>query len=50
MTATIARASAVWSILKSVFRAGETYAIAREIDEAAAAYWYGHCHETLLQR
>jgi hypothetical protein len=23
---------------------------AREIDEAAAAYWYGHCHETSLQR
>lgn len=31
---------AVWAILEPVFRAGETYAVARDIDEAAArAMW-----------
>ncbi len=47
--ATEADASAIWSILKPVFRAGETYTIAREIDEARGiAYWCGQSHETFV--
>jgi hypothetical protein len=47
--ATTADASAIWSILKPVFRAGETYTIARDIDEAdAIAYWCGRNHETFV--
>ncbi|MDT0681427.1 GNAT family N-acetyltransferase [Roseicyclus sp. F158] len=34
--------AAVWSLLKPVFRAGDTYAIDPEITEAdALAYWFG---------
>jgi ribosomal protein S18 acetylase RimI-like enzyme len=48
-TATAADASAIWSILKPVFRAGETYTIRRDIDEAdAIAYWCGRNHETFV--
>jgi L-amino acid N-acyltransferase YncA len=48
-TATAADASAIWSILKPVFRAGETYTIRRDIDEAdAIAYWCGRDHETFV--
>jgi ribosomal protein S18 acetylase RimI-like enzyme len=47
--ATTADASAIWSILRPVFRAGETYTIARDIDEAEAiAYWCGRNHETFV--
>src|SRR6202521_944895 len=47
--ATTADASAIWSILRPIFRAGETYTIARDIDEAdAIAYWCGRNHETFV--
>jgi predicted N-acetyltransferase YhbS len=35
-TANPADAAAIWSILRPVFRAGETYAISRDIDEVDA--------------
>jgi GNAT superfamily N-acetyltransferase len=44
-----ADASAIWSILRPVFRAGETYAVAPDIGEAdAIAYWCGLRHETYV--
>jgi len=47
--ATAADASAIWSILGPVFRAGETYTIRRDIDEAdAISYWCGPPHETFV--
>jgi GNAT superfamily N-acetyltransferase len=47
--ATTADASAIWSILRPVFRAGETYTILRDVDEAdAIAYWCGRSHETFV--
>ena len=47
--ATAADAAAIWSILEPVFRAGETYTIARDIDEAGAvAYWFAPNHETFV--
>jgi GNAT superfamily N-acetyltransferase len=47
--ATTADASAIWSILRPVFRAGETYTILRDVDEAdAIAYWCGRNHETFV--
>ena len=47
--ATTGDASAIWWILKPVFRAGETYSIARDIEEAdAIAYWCGPSHETFV--
>ena len=47
--ATSADASVIWSILEPVFRAGETYTIRRDIDEAdAIAYWCGQNHETFV--
>lgn len=37
-----ADADAVWAMLEPVFRAGDTYAIDRDISrEAALAYWFG---------
>jgi ribosomal protein S18 acetylase RimI-like enzyme len=46
---TEADASAIWSILEPVFRAGETYAIRRDIAEAdALAYWCACYHETFV--
>jgi GNAT superfamily N-acetyltransferase len=39
----------VWSILEPVLRAGETYALARDISEAdAMRYWCGPTHRTFL--
>jgi GNAT superfamily N-acetyltransferase len=39
----------VWSILKPVFRAGETYALPRDINETdALAYWCGPTHEMFV--
>jgi GNAT superfamily N-acetyltransferase len=39
----------VWSILNPVFRAGETYALPRDITETEAlAYWCGPTHETFV--
>jgi ribosomal protein S18 acetylase RimI-like enzyme len=47
--ATPADAIAIWSILEPVVRAGETYAIARDIGEAdAIAYWCAKNHETFV--
>lgn len=47
--ATTADAAAIWSILRPVFRAGETYTIVRDIDEVdAIAYWCGPNHETFV--
>jgi ribosomal protein S18 acetylase RimI-like enzyme len=47
--ATAGDAPAVWSILRPVFRQGETYSIARDINEAdAIAYWCGPGHETFV--
>lgn len=35
-------AAAIWTILEPVIRAGETYALDRDMDEAdALAYWFG---------
>ncbi len=40
--ATEADEEAIWRLLKPVFRAGETYAIPRDIcRDAALAYWFG---------
>jgi len=42
-------ATAIWHILQPVIRAGETYALARDISEAAAlAYWLGPGHEVFV--
>jgi GNAT superfamily N-acetyltransferase len=47
--ATAADATAIWSIVGPVFRAGETYTIPRNIDQAdAMAYWFGRGHETFV--
>jgi ribosomal protein S18 acetylase RimI-like enzyme len=47
--ATSADASAIWSILRPVLRAGETYTIPRDIDETdAITYWCGRNHETFV--
>ena len=41
--------SAIWSILEPVFRAGETYALPRDINKSdAIAYWCGRSHETFV--
>lgn len=40
---------AIWSILEPVFRAGETYAVPRDISEAAALdYWFAAGHEVFV--
>jgi len=42
-------AQAIWAILQPVFRAGETYAIARDISrEDAIEYWCGPAHEVFV--
>jgi ribosomal protein S18 acetylase RimI-like enzyme len=47
--ATPVDAPAIWSILEPVFRAGDTYTIARDIAEAdALAYWCAKHHETFV--
>lgn len=44
-----ADASAIWSILKPVIRAGETYALPRDMGEAdALAYWLAPGHEVFV--
>ena len=41
--------SAVWQIIEPVFRAGDTYAIAKDISrEAALAYWFGDDKQTYV--
>jgi GNAT superfamily N-acetyltransferase len=46
---TAADTASIWSILEPVFRAGETYAIRRDIGETdAIAYWCGPNHETFV--
>ena len=40
---------AIWSIIGPVIRAGETYALAREMSEAEAlSYWMGPGSETFV--
>ena len=47
--ATAADSKALWSILEPVFRAGETYTVARDISEAdAIAYWCAPAHEVFV--
>lgn len=47
--ATKADAAAIWRILGPVIRAGETYALDRDMSEAAAlAYWLGGDRETFV--
>jgi ribosomal protein S18 acetylase RimI-like enzyme len=42
-------ADAIWAILEPVIRAGETYALDRDLTrEAALAYWLGADRETLV--
>ena len=45
----IADADALWTILEPVLRAGETFALPREIGrEAALAYWYRDGNEVFV--
>ena len=47
--ATPADADAVWAILEPTIRAGETYALPRDLPrEAAIAYWLGDDRETFV--
>jgi hypothetical protein len=42
-------ASAIWGALEPVFRAGETYAMPRDISKAdAIEYWYAPGHEVFV--
>ena len=42
-------AAAIWAILEPVIRAGETYALPRDMsEEAALAYWLGADRETFV--
>jgi hypothetical protein len=42
-------ASAIWSIIGPTIRAGETYALARDMSEAdALSYWMGSDRETFV--
>lgn len=42
-------AAAIWSIIEPVIRAGETYALPRDMSEAAAlSYWMGSDRETFV--
>lgn len=41
--------AAIWSILEPVIRAGETYALPRDMNEAeAVSYWMGPDHEAFV--
>jgi L-amino acid N-acyltransferase YncA len=47
--ATPADAAAIWGIIEPVCRAGETYTLPRDLEEAdAIAYWCGATHETFV--
>lgn len=47
--ATAEDASAIWDVLEPVFRAGETYAMPRDIGrEDALEYWLGPTHEVFV--
>lgn len=47
--ATPADDASLWAMLEPVFRAGETYAVARDISrDAALAYWSGAPHRVLV--
>jgi len=42
-------ADAIWAILEPVFRAGDTYALPRDISrDEALAYWHGKDHEVFV--
>jgi ribosomal protein S18 acetylase RimI-like enzyme len=48
-TATPADQGAIWSILEPVIRAGETYALPRDMPEAEAlSYWMAPDHQTFV--
>jgi RimJ/RimL family protein N-acetyltransferase len=48
-SATPADAAAIWSIIGPVIRAGETYALDRDMtEEEAIAYWMGEDRETFV--
>jgi len=41
--------SAIWAIMEPIIRAGETYALPRDMDEESAlAYWLSAAHEVLV--
>lgn len=41
--------AAIWAMLEPVFRAGETYAVERDIDRAGALdYWCGGAHRVFM--
>ena len=47
--ATAGDADAIWRLLEPVVRAGETYALPRDMTRAAAlAYWFAPGHETFV--
>jgi ribosomal protein S18 acetylase RimI-like enzyme len=47
--ATTDDASAIWAVLEPVFRAGETYAMPRDIGRKdALEYWFGPTHEVFV--
>ena len=47
--ATADDSSAIWAVLEPVFRAGETYAMPRDIGrEDALSYWFGPTHEVFV--
>lgn len=47
--ATLADQAAIWAILDPVIRAGETYALDRDMDEqAATGYWFGAGKEVFV--
>jgi ribosomal protein S18 acetylase RimI-like enzyme len=42
-------ADAIWGILEPVIRAGETYALSRDLNrEEALDYWFSHGHEVFV--
>jgi ribosomal protein S18 acetylase RimI-like enzyme len=48
-TATSTDDDAIWRVLESTFRAGETYPIPRDVDRAGAlAYWHSPGHEVFV--
>ena len=48
-SATLADAPAIWTVLEPVFRAGETYAMPRDIRRAdALKYWFGPTHKVFV--
>ncbi len=41
--------SAIWAVMEPIIRAGETYALPRDMDkESALAYWLSAAHEVFV--